>query len=78
MTVVDGELLHLVAREESDMFLVRQRGRQVAAVVGLDAQDQIRVATALSDLGRELVRGSVPAAVAFWTRTQPPPRSSSS
>ncbi|WP_156755905.1 ATP-binding protein [Actinokineospora pegani] len=73
MTVANGELLRLVVREESDVFLVRQRGRQVAAVVGLDAQDQIRVATALSDLGRELVRNSVTVAVAFWLRTRPSP-----
>ncbi len=36
------------------MFAVRQAGRQVAAAVGLDHQDQVRVATALSEVGREL------------------------
>ncbi|AHH97937.1 ATP-binding protein [Kutzneria albida] len=51
-------LLALQLHEDSDVFLLRQRGREVARAAGLDAQDQIRVATALSDLGRILLGGS--------------------
>jgi signal transduction histidine kinase/CheY-like chemotaxis protein len=67
------ELLRLAITGEPDVFLVRQRGREVAEAVGLESQDQIRVATALSDLGRDLVRHSVPATVTFGLRTAEPP-----
>ena len=42
-------LLRLAVRGEPDVFFLRQRGREVAAAVGLDQQDQSRVATVLSD-----------------------------
>jgi signal transduction histidine kinase len=48
-------LLTVALRVERDIFLVRQRGREVAAAVGLEYQDQVRVATALSEVGRELL-----------------------
>lgn len=67
MPPTDGpdELLRLTIADEQDVFLVRQRGREVATAVGLDSQDQIRVATALSDLGRDLVRHPAAARVVF-------------
>ena len=51
-------LLHLALRVEQDIFLVRQRGREVAAAVGLEHQDQVRIATALSEVARELLSGA--------------------
>jgi signal transduction histidine kinase len=42
-----------IAREE-DVVTARQRARTVAAAVGLDAQDQSRVATSVSELARNL------------------------
>jgi signal transduction histidine kinase len=54
-TVADGELLRLPLVDERDVFVARQRGREVAAATGLENQDQVRIATALSELGRELV-----------------------
>jgi len=48
-------LLRVALRAESDVFLVRQRGREVAAAVGLEHQDQVRLATALSEVGRYLI-----------------------
>ncbi|TYK53134.1 sensor histidine kinase [Actinomadura decatromicini] len=48
------ELLRLRISDEQGVFAVRRAGRQVAAAVGLDTQDQVRVATALSEVGREL------------------------
>jgi signal transduction histidine kinase/CheY-like chemotaxis protein len=48
-------VLRLTLAHERDVFVARQRGREVAAAVGLENQDQVRVATALSELGRELV-----------------------
>jgi signal transduction histidine kinase len=53
---VNNSLLRMVIADEPDVFLVRQRGREVAAEIGLESQDQIRVAAALSDLGRDLLR----------------------
>jgi signal transduction histidine kinase len=50
---------------ERDVFTVRQRGREIAEAVGLDRQDQHRLAAALSDVGRDLVRHGITAAVAF-------------
>ncbi|MGC5017266.1 ATP-binding protein [Micromonospora sp. DT47] len=49
-------LLQMALRVEQDIFLVRQRGREVAAAVGLEHQDQVRVATALSEVARDLLR----------------------
>ncbi|MCO1655552.1 ATP-binding response regulator [Pseudonocardia humida] len=51
----EHEVLRLQLVEERDVFVARQRGREVAAAVGLENQDQVRVATAVSELGRELV-----------------------
>ena len=64
-------LLRLVVAEESDVFLVRQRGREVAAGIGLESLDQIRVATVLSDLGRDLVRHRHRAEVDFALAATP-------
>ncbi|GAA1754034.1 ATP-binding protein [Nonomuraea bangladeshensis] len=51
---------------ESDVFAMRQVGREVAAALGMSQQDQIRVATALSELGREIViEGASGMVVAF-------------
>src|SRR5215475_9607481 len=53
--------LHRVAiRYERDVVLVRQRARQIAGLVGFDAQDQTRIATAVSEIARnafEYARG---------------------
>ncbi|WP_167604508.1 ATP-binding protein [Micromonospora auratinigra] len=58
-------LLQLALRVEQDIFLVRQRGREVATAVGLEHQDQVRVATALSEVARDLLRGVGGADVTF-------------
>jgi signal transduction histidine kinase/CheY-like chemotaxis protein len=68
-----SELLRLVVSGEQDVFLVRRRGREVAAAVGLESQDQIRVATALSDLGRDLLKQPEPIRVVFGLTRLPLP-----
>jgi len=70
---VHADLTRMTVRGESDVFQLRGRGRQVAAAVGLDSQDQIRVATALSDVGRELIRQSAAATAVFKLRLTPVP-----
>ncbi len=45
-------LLTLELRYEHDVVLARQRARQLAALLGLDVQEQTRIATAVSELAR--------------------------
>ncbi len=58
-------LLRTAIGVEQDVFAVRQRGREVAALAGLEAQDQIRVATALSEVGRQMFAVLGPVVVTF-------------
>ncbi|GIF09543.1 sensor histidine kinase [Actinoplanes siamensis] len=48
-------LMRMRLRVEQDIFAVRQLGREVARAVGLESQDQTRIATALSEVGRVLL-----------------------
>jgi signal transduction histidine kinase len=68
---VNGDLLRAAIRVEHDVFVVRQRGREVAAVLGMEHQDQIRIATALSEIGRVMLAHSDGAEVTFQV-TSPP------
>ncbi|MEU6021084.1 sensor histidine kinase [Micromonospora sp. NPDC047134] len=58
-------LLQMTLRVEQDIFVVRQRGREVATAVGLEHQDQVRIATALSEVARDLLRSVGGADVVF-------------
>ncbi|MEV0902499.1 sensor histidine kinase [Actinoplanes sp. NPDC049802] len=58
-------LMRMRLRVEQDIFVVRQLGREVARTVGLESQDQTRVATALSEVGRVLLAAGLNADVAF-------------
>ena len=49
-------VFHLVLRTERDVVQARQRAREVAAELGLDNQDQIRMATATSEIARNAFR----------------------
>ena len=48
-------LFELRLTEESDVFTARQLGRVRAVALGMDRLDAIRVATAISELGRDVV-----------------------
>ncbi len=52
---MSSPLYTLELREERDVFAARQAGREVAAAVGLEGQDQVRIATALSEVSRDVV-----------------------
>ena len=65
-------LLRMAVREEHDIFVVRQRGREVAAALGMERQDQVRVATALSEVGRQMLENGG-AAIEFDVRDDPRP-----
>lgn len=56
---------------ERDVFTVRQRGREIAEAIGLDRQDQLRLAAALSDVGRDLVRHGATTVVTFTLEVGP-------
>lgn len=45
-------ILQQDVRLEHDVVLTRQRARQLAALLGFDAQDQTRIATAVSEIAR--------------------------
>ncbi|MEW1648599.1 SpoIIE family protein phosphatase [Streptomyces sp. NPDC091219] len=52
---------------ERDVFMLRRHAKTVADAVGLDPRDQVRLATALSELGRDLLR-SAPLTATFTVR----------
>jgi len=58
-------LMRMRLRAEQDVFVVRQLGREVARAVGLEQQDQTRVATALSEVGRVMLATGPDADVEF-------------
>src|SRR5205823_42944 len=49
----------------ADVFAARQLGRGLAAVLALEQQDQIRVATALSEISRSAVTAGRTAVITF-------------
>jgi signal transduction histidine kinase/CheY-like chemotaxis protein len=53
---VSAPLLSIRLRYEEDVVLARQRGRQLAAALGFDPQDQTRIATAVSEIARNAFR----------------------
>ncbi|MEU8951793.1 SpoIIE family protein phosphatase [Streptomyces sp. NPDC048489] len=65
-----GPVLVAPVSSEQDVFALRRDAKTIAQAVGLDGRDQVRVATALSELGRDLLR---PAAmtVVFTVRPEP-------
>jgi signal transduction histidine kinase/CheY-like chemotaxis protein len=50
------QLLELELANDRDMIAARQRARQVSALLDFDAQDQVRIATAVSEVARNAVR----------------------
>src|SRR5215469_1695010 len=58
-------ILQVTLRTERDVVQARQRAREVAAALGLDNQDQIRIATAASEMARNAFRYARNGRVAF-------------
>jgi signal transduction histidine kinase/CheY-like chemotaxis protein len=59
------ELASLRVRDLTGVFAARRLGRELAAVLGLEQQDQVRVATALSEISRSAVTVGQTAVIAF-------------
>src|ERR1700758_2773917 len=60
-----SELARLEVRDTAGVFAARQLGRGLAAVLALEQQDQIRVATALSEISRSAVTAGRTAVITF-------------
>ena len=58
-------ILQVALQSERDVVQARQRAREVAAELGLDNQDQIRLATATSEIARNAFRYARNGRVAF-------------
>ena len=65
-------LLTLDIAQEHDVVLARQRARQVAAELGLDGQEQIRFATAVSEIARNAYQYARGGRAEFAVDTGPP------
>jgi signal transduction histidine kinase/CheY-like chemotaxis protein len=62
---VTTELARFELRDTAGVFAARQLGREVAAELALDRQDQVRVATAISEIGRDVVVAGQTATIVF-------------
>ena len=60
-----SELARLEVRDAAGVFAARQLGRGLAATLALEQQDQIRVATALSEISRSAVTAGRTAVITF-------------
>ena len=60
-----SELARLDVRDLAGVFAARQLGRGLAASLTLERQDQIRVATALSEISRSAVMAGLAAVITF-------------
>jgi signal transduction histidine kinase len=62
---VTDELASLHVRDLPGVFAARRLGRELAAELGMDDRDQVRVATALSEVSRSAVTVGQTAVIAF-------------
>lgn len=67
-------ILHLALLTERDVVQARQRAREIAAELGLDNQDQIRMATATSEIARNAFRYARDGKVTFSLQLEQPQR----
>src|SRR4029450_13873160 len=59
---------------EDDIVLARQRARQLARLLGFDAQDQTRIATSVSEIARNAFRYAGGGKVEFGVEGHTPPQ----
>jgi len=59
------EFASLTVRDLSGVFAARRLGREFAAGLSLERQDQVRVATALSEVSRSAITAGLAAVIAF-------------
>ena len=73
-TIALAPVVSMLIREEADIVAARQRARQVASLAGFNNQDQVRIATAISEIARNAIQhgggGRVEFALALHVRPQ--------
>jgi signal transduction histidine kinase len=62
---MNRSLLRIELLQDRDIVVARQRARQVSALLGFDSQDQVRIATAVSELARNAMRHGGGGAIEF-------------
>lgn len=67
-----AQIFQLLLQSEQDVVQARQRAREVGAELGLDNQDQIRLATATSEIARNAFRYARHGKVTFSLVLEPP------
>lgn len=67
-------ILKMLLRTEQDVVYARQRAREVAEALGFDNQDQIRLATATSEIARNAFRYAQAGVVTFSVYADVPQR----
>jgi signal transduction histidine kinase len=68
---MNRSLLRLELGQDRDIVTARQRARQVSALLGFDPQDQVRIATAVSELARNAIRHGGGGTIEFTLMTAP-------
>jgi signal transduction histidine kinase/CheY-like chemotaxis protein len=71
---VSLRLLTVRVRQEQDVVAARQRARQLARLLGFDEQDQVRIATSVSELARNVYNYAREGEVEFSLEGQTPPQ----
>ncbi|HYG65849.1 MAG TPA: ATP-binding protein [Thermoanaerobaculia bacterium] len=67
-------LLTVDIRQEADVVVARQRSRQLARLLGFDAQDQVRIATAVSEIARNVYQYAGRGRIEFQLEGRTPPQ----
>jgi signal transduction histidine kinase/CheY-like chemotaxis protein len=71
---VETAILTVEIRQEHDVVLARQRARQIAALLGFEGQDQARIATAVSEIARNVYNYARAGRVLFRVEGKTPPQ----
>jgi signal transduction histidine kinase len=66
--MVNGRILQIGIDSEQDVVAVRQRARQISSLLGFGLQDQVRIATAVSEVARNACRHQFGGRAAFALR----------
>src|SRR5215204_6146262 len=66
---MDRALITVNIRYEHDVVLARQRARQIAVLLGYVTQDQVRIATAVSEIARNVFQYAQQGRIEFTVQT---------
>lgn len=64
---MNQRLASITLKKAEHVYALRQSGRAASGIVGNDEADQVRFATALSELGREALTNGSQTVAEFWT-----------